>query len=121
MMMGTKRVVSIVGGGGNLVYFTDPTCAEAPKNIIIFVGGYDSNKDRSGAEVTLEKLAFELEDLNINPDQRTVHELIEVANLEIVFVDWADGGARLQDNGQVVANAIKTINADKTARGITIY
>lgn len=47
-----------------------------------------------------------------------MQQLIEDANLEIVFVDWEDGGARLQDNGQVVANAIKTINADKEARGI---
>ncbi|MFK8056716.1 MAG: esterase/lipase family protein [Saprospiraceae bacterium] len=119
MMMGTERTVPIAGGGGNLVYFSEPGCENEAKNIIIFVGGYDPNNDRNGAQVTLAKLEYRLlSNPSLNPDLRTMQELIEDANLEIVFVDWANGGARLQDNGLVVANAIKTINADKEARGI---
>jgi len=52
----TDPRVAIEGGGGDLIYYTNESCDRGSRNFIIFVGGYDPNNERSGRQVTLDKL-----------------------------------------------------------------
>ncbi|MFK8056843.1 MAG: T9SS type A sorting domain-containing protein [Saprospiraceae bacterium] len=105
--------------GGSLVFTYNEGCLDVKKNVIIFVGGYDPNNERSGEQVTSDKLrSFIFEDPGNPYFDKSVYDIIEEANLDIVFIDWADGGANMERNGRVVANAIQHINRYKAENGI---
>ncbi len=111
--------IPIQGGGGSLLVYHTASAQGSLSDVIIFVGGYDPNNNRAGQDVTLGQLdKFVFQQSTSAYFNKSVQLLIAEAKYDIIFVDWADGGARMQTNGRVVANAIKHINLLKDQYGV---
>ena len=106
-------------GGGSLIIYTSDRGGDVLRDVIIFVGGYDPNNDRNFDQVTLEKLdRFRFPQAHPTYSGERMSNVIDETGHDIIYVDWADGGDYIQNNGQVVANAIKHINRLKAERGV---